>query len=363
MQAQVVIAVLMALFYCNPAYSADEIGGKVVDGRGRPLQGVDLVIYTNSSDYFDKKGGKRLRSKADGSYIISVEGPIDEDHELFVEVQTSDGKPDFAIGARKKEDLSEIVLKKKITKKDYRDLGTLSGDALREEVIKILSSDSADDYFFQGKLIEFYDQIEPILISLVEDPYLGSAASSYLLEFGDSKATDFLFSKLDNLQDERKILFRSWLADGLLYPETETQWKIHEALVAEGRGNPFVFAINPDPRGKVLLEKMLAKCGDEPCGNVERMLQYKIEHPEGIVFSADLDESVRNFLKVRIEEDSLKDAKYTIQYNKTHTLARVDVSVLHRYSETHTDGYGFSISFRKTDGHWIPKSSLERWIT
>lgn len=233
MRARTLSAVL---FFVTPAWAA-ELDTRVVDGLGRPVAGVDIVVtYFDESDKRDIATKEVFRGKTDSEghvLVVYDESALPAGKRLSAEL----AKPGYA-GYSSSQLEGEYVLRKEATQ-DFADIAA-SDPSLRAEALReLLASDREDDLPYEQDLFFNEAELRAPLRTLVADERVGRAAIQLLADVAVREDLEYVLAHAPKIVDEDGEGYafgdNRWayaVATSLVNPTSDAAWAFLEACAS-----------------------------------------------------------------------------------------------------------------------------------
>jgi hypothetical protein len=321
----ILAAVLMFVLPCRPK----EFSAMVVDGLGRPIEGVKFSINwlkEKSDGDVEQIDLLNAVSQTDGFVRGHYnEKTVPSGKTIWSQVE-KDGYSGYSMDGIK----SKYELQKEFSAADFDQIAKLSGEAQKNELREILAGRVLEaNGKGIGEFVFFHDEeLRPALRSLVADSNVGTQVMEQLAFIGDPDDLDLI---VQNAPKPKKGLFDNrWayeVVTSLFEPSTDKEWSFLEKCAAGDYHDFWVDAgaiktlkLIASPKSSELLQKVLKRNPDR-ARSIQASLDYIKSSPAALA-DADLNEAGKKVAQA-IKIGDWQGNK-NIRYNKNGNKALVD---------------------------------------
>jgi len=252
------------------------------------------------------------------------------------------------------EDPTDDRSEKSIIHREVKNLKNLEGADLTRQLEKIMSSPliEEEDYLSSHPLFEelfvINDHLQEAFVDLLDSPSkeIRHMAWGTYLQLTDSQSIDILIEKHNEWFPGQRPF---WLCFHLGNPKTEKQWELLEACAQKwGLGGAAIaLAATPGQRSHNILKNLKTNNDvftefDKACKEGLRIYQ---ENPLGIVYSEDLDKSIKIVLPIIF--NNVDDIHWRVVYDRLDQKAFVILQEVNEF---------YRAIFYKEYGKWVLKA-------
>ncbi len=310
---------------------ATSVSGSVVDGAGRPVEGVEIKLFTRYPDmlhvvqsYEDFQADQGeiayLKTNKAGKFQTTIEFSLDK-------LRIAIGKPGY-VGFTKSVALAwgknqPLVIYKSTSCEELKQLGSTREAPVESSLVDIIASNDFDEPILGAQdcdpiaeLFRINGSIAPIVRTLLGNRAILARNAKLLSYFAEETDRQLLISQLESRQDlnnEEINSVRRQIAGGLVSPASEKEWKLLESIITcEKR-----YVDDDDPIDVPVEEAALALSANgsrrafsilnakpyyhrPPAleSSVELAIRWIQKHPGPVESFSDLNESVRSAARV-----------------------------------------------------------------
>jgi hypothetical protein len=383
LRTKILFALILILPLTGHAQSSFSITGRVVDGAGRPVEGVEIKLFSDSGvmphfaesykDFMADKGEFRsVTTDKDGRFQTTV---IENPNKIRLAIGKKDYKG-FTISASLAAAHDPLVIHKTIVCKDVKKLAEVNDkEILKNSLIEILASDEFGSPSFVDsdcntvtELFKINDHLLPALALLPGNPALRPQIAHLAAYFADEDLRSALLAALKSPgypNPSQGDGSDGHLIGGLISPKSEDEWDLtKDAVTCDKRYagiDPMVVPVeeaslalsaNGSSRALSIL-KATPTCTRRPAEEsyVRLAIRWIEKHPGPIESYSNLQKSIQS--SARIFNYSGRPERLRI--NRVITDQAKEKALVSCNIDAGEDSYSYDLVFKKEAGLWVLK--------
>ncbi len=350
MTCNVMYTLLFAVLQLATA-EKQEFSTRIVDGLGRPVQGVDVTVLSARMDADGTSHEVKLvelRSNnlgiARGSYDATA---VPENQSLGIRLSKAGYK-----GYEQATLESEYVLRRLFEAADVARLTESGKEVPTQELREILAGEVEGEDLDKTLFVHGHS-VRSGLRSLVEDPKIGIIALTYLAMLGEPDDSRYILQHAPAPGSEFAHAWESFVVTTVLEPATDEEWEFLKRCARGTEEDPWVqsnalqtLRVIASPKSRAILEELRSQAKDKGFDEfVTRAVAY-IDTKPAPLSGPHLDELVK-----RVASAVSTSAKFQRSWPPLYSVRKDRVRVDFETAQFR-DSMTYAATFHKVDGLW-----------